>query len=84
MIRLSAAIQDLLAKYDPEIKRSDLSAIALATWLLVRATVQGSRMVEKSKSAALRKEMQQALGSYLEERLRGGSTANARTSRQSR
>jgi AcrR family transcriptional regulator len=84
MVRLSAAIQDLLAKYDPEIKRSDLSAIALATWLIVRATVQGSRMVEKSKSAALRREMQQVLGSYLAERIGGGSTANARTSRQPR
>ena len=84
MARLSAAIQDLLAKYDPEIKRSDLSAIALATWLIVRATVQGSRMVEKSKSAALRREMQQVLGSYLEERIGGRATANARTSRQPR
>jgi hypothetical protein len=83
MDRLSAAIQDLLTN-DPEIKRSELSAIAVATWLIIRGTVQGSRMVEKNKSAALRREMQQALGSYLEERIGGGSTANARTSREPR
>jgi AcrR family transcriptional regulator len=84
MVRLSAVIQDLLTKYDPEIKRLDLPAIAMATWLIVRETIQGSRMVEKSKSAALRREMQQALGSYLEERIGGGAAANARTSRKPR
>jgi AcrR family transcriptional regulator len=77
MVRLSAAIQDLLTKFDPLIKRSDLSGIALATYLIIRGTLQGIRMVDKNKSAAVRKEMQRALGSYLEERIGRGSRTNA-------
>jgi hypothetical protein len=36
---------------------------------MVRAAVQGIQMFDARKGAALRREMQQAIGSYLEERL---------------
>lgn len=84
MVRLSAAIQDLLTKFDPSIKRSDLSGIALTTYFILRASLHGIRMVDKSKSAAVRKEMQRALGSYLEERIGRGSRTNARISKEPR
>ena len=84
MVRLSAAIQDLLTTFDPSIKRSELSGIALATYLILKAALQGVRMVDKSKSAAVRKEMQRALGSYLEERIGRGSRTNAGSSKAPR
>ena len=81
MVRLSAAIQDLLTKFDPSIRRSELSGIALATYLILKASLQGARMVDKNKVAAIQKEMQQALGSYLEQRVGRGSRANANSSK---
>jgi AcrR family transcriptional regulator len=84
MVRLSAAIQDLLTTFDPSIRRSELSGIALATYLILKAALQGVRMVDKSKSAAVRKEMQRALGSYLEERIGRGSRTNAGSSKAPR
>jgi AcrR family transcriptional regulator len=65
----SASVQDLLLTIAPSMKAAELLSIAQATWLMVRATVQGIRMVDAKKGAALRREMQQAIGSYLEERL---------------
>lgn len=84
MVRLSTAIQDLLTKFDPSIKRSDLPGIALASYLILRVTLQGIRMVDKSKSAAVRKEMQRALGSYLEERIGRGPRTNASSTEEPR
>jgi len=84
MDRLSEGVRELLIKFDPAIKHSDLSAIALATSFILRATLQGNRMVQKSKGAAFRREMQRALGSYLEERIGSGATASAGTGRESR
>ncbi|CAE6845292.1 transcriptional regulator, TetR family [Paraburkholderia aspalathi] len=84
MVRLSAAIQDLLTTFDSSIRRSELSGIALATYLILKAALQGARMVDKSKSAAVRKEMQQALGSYLKERIGNGSRTNAGSSKEPR
>jgi AcrR family transcriptional regulator len=84
MVRLSAAIQDLLTTFDPSIKRSELSGIALATYLILKVALQGVRMVDKSKSAGVRKEMQRALGSYLEERIGRGSRTNAGSSKDPR
>jgi AcrR family transcriptional regulator len=65
----SASVQELLLAIAPSMKAAELLSIAQATWLMVRATVQGIRMVDAKKGAALRREMQQAIGSYLEERL---------------
>jgi AcrR family transcriptional regulator len=65
----SAGVQDLLLTIAPSMKAAELLSIAQATWLMVRATVQGIRMFDAKKGAALRREMQQAIGSYLEERL---------------
>jgi AcrR family transcriptional regulator len=84
MVRLSAAIQDLLTTFDPSIRRSELSGIAVATYLILKAALQGVRMVDKSKSAAVRKEMQRALGSYLEERIGRSSRTNAGSSKAPR
>ena len=65
----SASVQDLLSALAPSMKTAELLSIAQATWLMVRAAVQGVRMFDARKGAALRREMQQAIGSYLEERL---------------
>jgi AcrR family transcriptional regulator len=65
----SASVQDLLLDIAPSMKAAELLSIAQATWLMVRAAVQGIRMFDARKGAALRREMQQAIGSYLEERL---------------
>jgi AcrR family transcriptional regulator len=65
----SASVQDLLLAIAPSMKAAELLSIAQATWLMVRAAVQGIRMFDAKKGAALRREMQQAIGSYLEERL---------------
>lgn len=78
IVRLSAGVENLLAKFDPTIKRSDLSGIAFAASLILRATVQGPRMVDKKRGLAVRKEMQQALSSYLEGRIGRGSRSTVR------
>jgi AcrR family transcriptional regulator len=65
----SASVQDLLLDIAPSMNAAELLSIAQATWLMVRAAVQGIRMFDARKGAALRREMQQAIGSYLEERL---------------
>ena len=65
----SASVQDLLLAIAPSMKAAELLSIARATWLMVRAAVQGIKMFDARKGAALRREMQQAIGSYLEERL---------------
>jgi AcrR family transcriptional regulator len=65
----STGVQNLLLAIAPSMKAAELLPIAQATWLMVRATVQGIQMVDAKKGAALRREMQQAIGSYLEERL---------------
>jgi AcrR family transcriptional regulator len=65
----SASVQDLLLAIAPSMKAAELLSIAQATWLMVRAAVQGIRMFDAKKGAALRREMQRAIGSYLEERL---------------
>lgn len=68
--RLCLGIQGLLSTFAPAtMKQSELSTVALAAYLMVRAAVQGSRMVDPKKGAAMRREMQDALGIYLEERL---------------
>jgi hypothetical protein len=59
-------------------KAAELSSIALATLLMVRAAVQGSRLVDVTTGATLRHEMQQAIGTYLEERLKIASPAPSR------
>lgn len=69
MEKFSASVQELLAMFAPAMKRAELSAIALAASFMVRATVQGGELVNASRSKTLRREMQQALGSYLERRL---------------
>lgn len=69
MEKFSASVQELLAMFAPAMKRTELSAIALAASFMVRATVQGGELVNASRSKTLRREMQQALGSYLERRL---------------
>jgi AcrR family transcriptional regulator len=66
----SASVQDLLSAFAPSMKAAELSSIALATLLMVRAAVQGIRLVDAKTGAALRHEMQQAIGTYLEERLK--------------
>jgi AcrR family transcriptional regulator len=67
---LCLGIQGLLSTYAPTaMKQSELSIIALAASLMVRAAVQGSRMVDRKKGAAMRRELQEALGIYLEDRL---------------
>ncbi len=71
MEKFSASVQDLLSTFAPSMKKTELSAIALTTSFMVCATLQGSEMVDAGKGTTLRREMQQALGSYLEERLSG-------------
>jgi AcrR family transcriptional regulator len=70
-----ASMQDLLSAFAPSMQAAELSSIALATLLMVRATVQGSRLVDAKTGATLRHEMQQAIGTYLEERLTIASPA---------
>ncbi|MGI4812727.1 MAG: TetR/AcrR family transcriptional regulator [Janthinobacterium lividum] len=69
MEQFSNSVQNVLGTFSPSMRDAELSAVGLTTSLMVRAAVQGSRMVDANKSALLRKEMQQALGSYLEMRL---------------
>ena len=71
----SASVQDLLSAFAPSMKAAELSSIALVTLLMVRAAVHGSRLVDAKTGAALRHEMQQAIGTYLEERLKIASPA---------
>lgn len=66
---LCRCIQGLLSTFVPAMKPSELSTVALAATLMVRAAVQGSRMVDPKKAAAMRREIQHALGIYLETRL---------------
>jgi AcrR family transcriptional regulator len=73
-----ASVQDLLSAFAPSMKAAELSSIALATLLMVRAAVQGSRLVDATTGATLRHEMQQAIGAYLEERLKIASPAPAK------
>jgi hypothetical protein len=74
----SASVQDLLSAFAPSMKAAELSSIALATLLMVRATVQGSRLVDAKTGAMLRHEMQQAIGTYLEERLKIASPVSSK------
>jgi hypothetical protein len=68
---LCQGVQGLLSTFAPAaMKQSELSTVALAAYLMVRAAVQGSRIVDPKKGAAMRREMQDALGIYLEERLK--------------
>jgi AcrR family transcriptional regulator len=70
MEMLCLGVQGLLSTFAPAaMKQSGLSTVALAVSLMVRAAVQGSRMVDPKKGAAMRREMQDALGIYLEARL---------------
>lgn len=69
MEKLTASVQDLLCTFAPSMKKAELLAISLTAAFMARATVQGSEMVNARKGASLRREMQQALGCYLEERL---------------
>jgi AcrR family transcriptional regulator len=73
----SASVQDLLSAFAPSMKAAELSSIALATLLMVRATVQGSRLVDAKTGAMLRHETQQAIGTYLEERLKIASPVSS-------
>ena len=79
----SASVQDLLSTLAPSMKAAELSPIALATCLMVRAAVQGVRMFDASKGVALRREMQRAIGSYLEGRLGALSVAPSRPAKGS-
>ncbi|SKD05512.1 TetR/AcrR family transcriptional regulator [Paraburkholderia hospita] len=67
--KLSASVEGLLPTFAPSMNCGELSFIALAISLMVRATVQGSRLVEAKTGPSLVREMQRALGSYLEHRL---------------
>jgi AcrR family transcriptional regulator len=80
----SASVQDLLSAIAPSMKAAELLSIAQATWLMVRATVQGIQMFDARKGAALRREMQQAIGSYLEERLDTAAATRSEGNKRSR
>jgi AcrR family transcriptional regulator len=80
----SASVQDLLLAIAPSMKAAELLSIARATWLMVRAAVQGIKMFDARKGAALRREMQQAIGSYLEERLDTAAATRSEANRGSR
>ncbi|KVT00372.1 TetR/AcrR family transcriptional regulator [Burkholderia ubonensis] len=67
--RLSEIIGTLLSSYAPSIKARELSAVSMAASLMIRATIQGIRLVDPRERTTLRREMQRALGCYLEERL---------------
>lgn len=71
MEKFSSSIQGLLAVYAPAMPADELASVAFAASSIVRGALQGSRMVDEAKGAALRAEMQQALGIYLEARLAG-------------
>jgi AcrR family transcriptional regulator len=77
MEKLSISVQDLLSSFAPSVDKAELSAIALAASFMVRAAVQGSRVLDAERGAALRQQMQHALGGYLEERLRLAAEAAA-------
>ena len=79
MEKLSVSVQDLLATFAPTVGEAELSAIALAAAFMVRAAVQGSRLLDAERGSALRREIQQALGGYFEERLRAAVGAAAKT-----
>lgn len=67
--RLSTSLCQLLAGYTTSIKLAELNSIALAASFMLRAAVQAHRIPDSRKAAAMRKEMQEALGAYLERRL---------------
>ena len=77
----AAVVQDLLSALAPSMKAAELLSIAQATWLMVRAAVQGIRMFDAKKGAALRREMQQAIGSYLAERLDTAAATRSKATR---
>jgi AcrR family transcriptional regulator len=74
----SASVRDLLSALASSMKAAELSSIALATLLMVRAAVQGSWLVDAKTGATLRHELQQAIGTYLAERLKVASPAPTR------
>ena len=80
----SAGVQDLLSVLASSMKAPELLSIAQATWLMVRAAVQGIQMFDARKGAALRREMQQAIGSYLEERLDTAAATRSKATKGSR
>ena len=71
--KLWASVQGVLSTFAPGRNDAELSAIALAASLMARATLQASRMVDSKRSASMLREMQRALGCYLEERLGPGA-----------
>jgi AcrR family transcriptional regulator len=71
METFSRSIQNLLAVYAPAMPPEELATVAFAASFIVRGALQGGRMVDEAKGAALRAETQQALGMYLEARLAG-------------
>lgn len=67
--RFAASVRDLLSAYGAHVKPAELGSISFAACFMIRAAVQGSRMSDRRKAAALRKELQEALGGYLDLRL---------------
>lgn len=67
--RLSASVCQLLSGYTSSIKGAELNSIALAACFMIRAAVQANRIADSKKASAMRKEMQEALGAYLAQRL---------------
>jgi hypothetical protein len=70
--KFSEHVQSLLATYAASMPQKELASAAFAATLMVRATIQGSRMIDARKGAALRKEMQEALAAYLDTRFSNG------------
>lgn len=69
MEKLSVSVQALLAAFAPQMTEAELAPIALAASMMVRAAMQGSRLLDEARGKSLRHEMQQALGGYLVARL---------------
>ncbi|RQS66457.1 TetR/AcrR family transcriptional regulator [Burkholderia sp. Bp8963] len=67
--RLSAVLGGMMASYARSMKERELSRVSITASLMIRAAAQGIRLVDARERASLRREMQRALGSYLEERL---------------
>lgn len=82
MEKLAARLQDLLLTFAPSMKNAELSAISLTASFMVRTAVQGSLAIDAKKGVLLRREMQWALGSYLEERIGAGVSTTAATGRK--
>lgn len=84
MERLSSSVQNVLSRFAPSMPAHSLTTIALAVSFMIRSAVQAKRLADVDKGASVCREMQAAVGHYLEARLAGGAALDATADQKQR